>query len=94
MKAKRLSLIPGVREKIAKIRFQILRKTNGIVGHPDKQHVSLVEYSREHLEVYTSIRERVDFLVNYLANTVRMEKAQRLLVLGLRYETGIHWTRL
>lgn len=89
MKASRLLLIPGIREKIAKIRFQILRKTNGIVVHPDKHHVGLVEYSREHFEVYTSIRERVDFLVNYLAITVRMEKDQRLLVLGPRYETEI-----
>jgi len=91
MRFSRLYLIPGIRERVAKARFfffvnintQRLNRSN------DKTLIKLWDYSQSQFKEYKSIRERIDFLVSSLANTLRFTKNSRLLVLGPRYETEI-----
>lgn len=82
MRVSRLYLIPGIRERIAKSRFLFFTKTRGISSSQGNEFVNLMDYSFTHFESYFSIRERVDILVTYLANTARFSDKSRLLVIG------------
>ena len=89
VKLRRLYLIPGVRERVARFRFLILGRCFGIRTTANTDFVNLLDYSRSHFTKYSSIRERVDFLVNAIGNTKRLGPDSRLLVLGPRYESEI-----
>jgi SAM-dependent methyltransferase len=89
MKMYRLFLIPGFRERVAKYRFFFLSRFNGISSHDNIKLVNHASYSGTWFRQYASNRERIEFLVGHLSNTIRVDKESKLLVLGPRYETEI-----
>lgn len=90
MNVNRIFLIPGFRERIAKSRFRVLKALrNKFIRHDDISSVRLLDYSQSLFKGYSSIRERVDFLVSALGNTTRFDAESKLLVLGPRYESEI-----
>lgn len=89
MRVKRLLLVPGIREKISRFRFYYFMRFRGLVDAGDLSFVKRHQYSKSHFSTYSSIRERVDFLVSMLGMTSRLNDESKLLVLGPRYESEI-----
>ena len=89
MRVKRLFLVPGIRERVSRFRFHYFMRFRGLVDARDLSFVKRHKYSRSHFSTYSSIRERVDFLVSMLGMTSRLNGESKLLVLGPRYESEI-----
>lgn len=88
MNFSRVFLIPGLRERYCKIRFKLFVKFFGLRTFNNNFEVSRLDYSKSHFKKYLSIRERIDFLVNYLGSTTR-DTNKKILVLGPRYESEL-----
>jgi len=88
MKITALYRIPGIRERYAKIRFNYLHRISKLTRDGNILGIRKLDYSESAFIKYSSIRERVNFLVNSVDSAIRVSD-QNVLVIGPRYETEL-----
>lgn len=86
----RIFLIPSFREKYCRLRFFLLVRTFKLKSELG-EYILHADYSRSHFANYSSVKERVNYLINRLS-TIRDKNftSKSILSIGPRYESEIY----
>jgi len=80
--------IQFIREKYSQIRFYYFLKKRELNSSQSQENILKYEYSKNHFANYNSIPDRIQYLINLLAEAGPLHNS-KLLVIGPRYESEL-----